>query len=422
VSGAARPGAKLMKEVGRDNLLLLGVMFLSSLGAFSYFPYVTTALVDYLALPALNIGAVLGIAMLVGNTVAYLLSLRMGTASLPNKLYLGYGLTALTLVLVVVAKSLPSLAAVLTVTASLVLYRFAIGITGNASRALQLQYLPDRRDKLSLFSYIKLCASVAGAIGPLLGAYVIERAGFVGVLRLSIALWVLAAALLLPVARPRLARSGPDATAPASIFQALRRQPPVVFYASAAAAVHFIFEAQIYASIPLHIQANNTAYLDLVALLFSSNAVLLVLLVVPVLKLVRRVRSRALCLAGGSLLSVLALMYSPLIRSPQDLLLVSLLFTVGEIVVPQVLIDQVTDCCPEPGALGGVATFNFFTNGVGLSIGYWLGAQVAAAGGRGAAVLWPALYLLFLALMAGALRATLRHRERAGTDAATACE
>lgn len=395
--------------MSKDNYLLLGVMLLAALGAFAYFPFVATALVDFLGLRALNMTTVVAVGMFVGNTMAYVVSLTLAPATLKPRLFFGYGLIVASLAAILAAKAAPAALALVIVAASITSYRFAMGLTANVSRTLQLHYLPAREQKLRLFSYIKFCTSVGGAAGPLMGSFAIARFGFTGVLCLSAGLFIGALVLLAAVAR-RTAGSvsaAVPAAVPRGLLRTLQAQPRMVFLVSLTAMLHFIFEAQIYTAMALHIEQRTPDYVKLVGMMFALNAALLVVLTIPVLKVVNGVRGKYKVLACGSLMSVLALLASPLAGGAVGIALMTLLFTLGEIVTPQILIDMATDVKHGADAGGAIATFNFMTAGIGMSIGFWLGGVLAAAPVLAGAVVWCALYAVFLAAAAiccGAMR------------------
>lgn len=372
-------------------------MLLSSFGAFSYFPYVSTKLIDYLGLPSLNIATVMAFGMFFGNTLAYIICLRVAEEAIKRVLWAGYAMALLAVASIAVAKLMPTIVAYCVVAGSIMLYRFAIGLSASLSRSLQMRYLPRREAKPLIFSYIKLCSSIAGALGPMAGSLVIQTYGFSGILALSSACFALSLLLLSCVRPPAAVAAGTESARHASLLAVLRSQPPMVFVVASTALLHFIFEAQIYSSIALNIQNNEKNYVDLIALLFSTNSVLLIIFVIPVLKVVNARNSTFSVLAFGSLMSLLSVVFSVFAHTPLEIICIAALFTVGEIITPQVMIDLATDCEQTSKSVGAMATFTFFTSGIGMSLGFWLGGLLPSLGSTLAmSAVWILVYVLFL--------------------------
>ncbi len=388
-----------MKNLSKENFLLLGVMLLSSMGAFSFFPYVSTALVGYLGLSNVSMASVIAFGMFTGNTLAYIVCLRIAEPVIKPVLWAGYAMALVAVASIAAAKFTPAVVAFGIVAASITLYRFSIGLSANLSRALQMRYLPRREEKLRIFAYIKLGSSIAGALGPLAGSLAIKLWGFSGVLALSATFFTLALVLLACIPRPAAL---PDATAAVrspGLWSTLRSQPPMVFLVATTALLHFIFEAQIYSSISLNIQHNASDYVSLIAVLFGANSLLLIVLVVPVLNIVNARKNKFASLAFGSLLSMVAIVYAYYATTWLEVAVVAALFTIGEIIVPQVLMDMATDGEQQANSVGAVATFNFFTSGIGMSLGFWLGGVVPSLHSPIAvAAVWIGIYLAFLGM------------------------
>ncbi|MES2016233.1 MAG: MFS transporter [Pseudomonadota bacterium] len=388
-----------MNTLSKENILLLAVMLLSSFGAFSYFPYVSTALVDYLGLSNFSVPTVIAFGMFAGNTLAYIVCLCVKESAIKPALWMGYAMALLAVASMALAKFMPAAPACAIVAGSILLYRFAIGLSANLSRSLQMRFLPRREEKLRIFSYIKLCSSIAGALGPLAGSLVMRTWGFSGVIALSCACFSCALLLLTFVQRAPNATSGIGPVRNSSWWATLRSQPSMVYAIASTALLHYIFEAQIYASISLNIQHNEKNYVDLIALLFASNSLLLIVFVIPILKLVNASTNKFPTIAIGSFMSVLAIVGSSFAHSPLAIVLIAALFTVGEIITPQVMLDMATAGEQPHNAVGAVATFNFLTSGIGMSTGFWLGGVLPALNRPLlASAVWIVIYLAFLAM------------------------
>lgn len=385
--------------LGRNNVRLLWVMLVAALAAFCYFPYVTTALAEYLGLRSPDMATLAGLGMVAGNVLAYVASLRIACGAAFRLLRAGYAMLLGALVVMACAKAGTGAATLLMAGASLVLYRFAMALTSNLVRTAQMQLLPDRSAKPSLFSYIKLVTSIGGACGPVLGSLAFAAAGMPAVLMLSGALFACALGLLCRVRAP-LQVQAPMARPATSLGTRVRAQPRRVILLSSAGMLHYVFEAQIYTAIAITLQRNVADFTPLVALLFTGNALLLVVLVVPVLRVCSAWGARHALLAGATLLSCLAAVLAPFIAGPWSVLGVCLLFTLGEIVTPQLLVDMVTDVATDDMAADALATYNLFTSGAGLGLGYWIGGWIAAADSALlGAVVWGVIYLAYVATL-----------------------
>lgn len=155
--------------------------------------------------------------------------------------------------------------------------------------------------------------------------------------------------------------------------------------------------------------------MDSIALLFASNALLLMLFVIPVLKLVNARQNKFPAMALGSLASVSAIVCSSFVHSKWEIVLISVLFTIGEIITPQILLDMVTDNEQPHNTVGALATFNLLTSGIGLSVGFWLGGWLPTLNRPLlAGAVWCSIYLAFLAM---ARYCTVRTRQGWGTPA-----
>jgi predicted MFS family arabinose efflux permease len=382
-----------MKLLGRENIYLLVAMTLASTGVFSYFPYVTTALGKYIGLRDFDSTNVVALGILSGNALAYAISLSIPGGRILKYLKVGY-VTAIGSLLLVLLPENTQLMALVIFAASIAAFRFSVGITGNVARALQIQYLPAQAGKGLLISYIKLSSSIGGVLGPMLGSYVISAGGFSDLVFMSAGLFALSLSFAVFLRSPERQSAAPAGKS-AQIWRALRTQPSVVYAISISAMIHFLFEAQIYSTMSLNIERHNVGYLDLIGVLFSANAIFLAVLVVPVMSFVNKLENRHWTVLLGSFMSVLGIVGSMFVKSTTSAVLDALLFTAGEIITPQVMLDMITDLNEKEGSLAAIATFNFFTGAIGISLGVWFGGLMSGRSIGANIIAWISLYVVF---------------------------
>lgn len=382
----------------RTRASLLAAMFFCTVAISSYFPYVSTALSAYLGRPHTDLTTVIAISSVVGNLLALMASASTPRGGRLVRLRWAYVLGAAGVGLLPAGGMMPGLALAIAM-ASITLYRLALGLAGNLSRALQLECLSDSSGKAALFARIKFTTSLAGALGPLVGAYAMSLGGFQMVIAVAVVSFGMAASLVLTVRRD-VPASAMEPSPSASVWRKLLDQPAAVWHVSLAAMVHYIFEAQIYAAMAIHLQQNSPHYVTLISLMFSLNSVLLIVLVFPVSQVLRRRDYATPLLAAGTLMSCAAVAFSACSNSTVAVIAIALLFTVGELIAPQLLVDMVTDHAKKGDALGAIALFNFLTTGLGISLGYALGGPIATRmTPLGGALAWIGVYALFMGLV-----------------------
>jgi MFS family permease len=379
-------------------ICLLGVGLLSSIAAFSYFPFATTVLPTYLGATSAQVAAIIGFAVFAGNVGAYFVSIYSNANNLLQRLRSSLLMIAASLLIMVLAHAAGSTYQAAVATISLIMYRYAIGMVSNTSRALQIKYLPDNISRSKIFSYMKFAAAGGGLIGPILGAAVLGREGFGAVTLASCVMFACCSAALYKLQNTSTANE--DKSRRKVGWSGIIRQDSRVYLTSAAGMLHYIFEAQIYTYISLNLKSSSVNGAHLISILFSSNALFLVVLTVPVLHVAGRFGRRRVITAGASLMSLLAIVLSGKFGGAGWAIALSFLFTIGEIITPQVLIDIATSYAPGKETIAPIATFNFFTAGVGLSIGYWLGgAAFQHLSYYEAVAMWIAVYSLYLLML-----------------------
>jgi hypothetical protein len=121
-------------------ICLLGVGLLSSIAAFSYFPFATTVLPTYLGATSAQVAAIIGFAVFAGNVGAYFVSIYSNANNLLQRLRSSLLMIAASLLIMVLAHAAGSTYQAAVATISLIMYRYAIGMVSNTSRALQIKF------------------------------------------------------------------------------------------------------------------------------------------------------------------------------------------------------------------------------------------------------------------------------------------
>lgn len=389
-----------MRELTRQNqLLLLATLFFSA-GAFAYFPYVTTSFADFVGMDGQSITSIVAVATIASNVLAFLVSVFLPSGSSKARLIGAYVVIVASICLPLLLRLPDGAAEFWLVALAISAYRFSVAFISNFTRFLQLESMAEGGDKLKLLSYMKFSFSLGSAAGPVIGYVGLRLGGIHGLVSISSTLFVLAVLLIAAVREPPRAIAETPAAAPSTLQKLpLSRPNPAVLVISAAAMTYCFLEAQIYAYIVLSIKNVAPDFERLVSLLFTANAIILIAFLLPTANRISRIRRKWALLSLAGLTSLASVLYAPFVASEWEVVAVALLLTIGEIVIPQVLLDMATD--PELGGsrLNAIATFNFFTAGLGMSVGLWIGGIAASRMSLvEASLLWLAVYLLFVLL------------------------
>jgi MFS family permease len=377
-----------------ENFSLLFAMTLASTGAFTFFPYATTALSSFLDFCDAKAISSIAWGNLVGNGVAFVICLCVDEANLLTYLRIGY-IGAFISIVSLLFRPANGMLAIFVLFSCMGLYRFSIGLSGNVSRAVQIKYLHDVSGKSKLISYIKLTSSVGGFFGPLIGSYVLTNDGFQGVIYTSATLFFSSLFVAFRIKPPRIPL-GTTGKRLFDVWRILSSQSRATYALSFTAMIHFIFEAQIYTTMSINIQMGNSSYPKYIAALFSFNAIFLIILLLPIMSLVNRRRNKIPLVLLGSMMSVIGIVFSGYVHSIGAAAADAFIFTIGEIITPQIMFDLVTDLDDEKDVLPAISTFNFFTSALGTGIGYWLSSVVTTMGSEFGMACWILVYIVLV--------------------------
>jgi MFS family permease len=358
-----------------ESVLLLVISVLFSSATFSLQPYLTTVVATHVGISGQGMASAIATATVVGTVIAYIASLGLHKFSLNDRLLWAYFLIAGSVVVIISCKVGGSGFGLSCLLSGLVTYRFCVGFISNLSRSLQMSYTPEPLKRLRLLSFMKLATGLGGCLGPLLGYAIIRYYNVIDLIVSICILFVLSATLTVFLKSRSFSNSNPLDARP-GLWRSITSQPSSVILLSFTAMIQFIFEAQIYSSVSLFIKINSKNYVELISILFSSNAVLLLILVMPLLFVVDKIFSRRNAILLGSFSSISGIICAPFIRGDLSTIGVALLLTIGEIIVPQLLLESISMNKNRADELSAIATYNIMTSGVGMSIGYWLGGII----------------------------------------------
>ncbi|HFG1961544.1 TPA: MFS transporter [Vibrio cholerae] len=352
----------------KNNTLVLISMFLSCIGMFIFFPFITSFITFSLGIEEASVGTLLGISIFIGNVSALLFSLNCK----PNKERWLFTLSIFFFIASIGGMFVISLNGTIAIATLLIglisLYRFAIGIYFNSSRALQMRYLSDRESSTTLLSNIKLINSIAAGLGPVIGQYILSQHGYSILFGTSIVLFFLAFVPLLKTEKLSLS-DGSESNKKRS-FSIIKEKWFALSCLSGT--LHFIFEAQIYTY--LIFKANSKGIEGAIPAIFTTNSIALVSVGLLWIKYIGDINRHYVWIATASLFSLSAVLMVNWVESIYALIFISFVFSLGEFVSPQLRLDYASDS--ELDKLSVISVHNFFTGALGMSLGFALGGYL----------------------------------------------
>ncbi|PSU45789.1 hypothetical protein C9J12_21355 [Photobacterium frigidiphilum] len=352
----------------KNNTLVLISMFLSCIGMFIFFPFITSFIAFSLGIEEASVGTLVGISIFVGNVSALLFSLNCK----PNKEKWLFSLSIFFFIVSIGGMFAMSLNKAIVITALLIglisLYRFAIGIYFNSSRALQMRYLPAHENSITLLSKIKLVNSVAAGFGPVIGQYILSQYGYSELFGASIVLFLLAYLPLLKT--EKLPQNDIWDSNKKRSFSIIKEKWFALSCLSGS--FHFIFEAQIYTY--LIFKANKNGIEGAIPAIFTTNSIALVALGLLWIKYIGDIKKHFVWISTASFFSLSAVLMVTWVESIYALICVVIMFSFGEFVSPQLRLDYASDS--ELDKLSVISVHNFFTGSLGMSVGFALGGYL----------------------------------------------
>lgn len=349
---------------------------------FSYYPFLVTYLNKRTPIGSDNIGILMMIGVISGSllslfslftlkikdqSIGLIFSLTMFSLSL---FLMGFISTLDLYILIVIGVSL-----------SIFIYRYAIGLYFTFSRSLQINCLSTQNQKSLLFTRIKLVNSVGGAIGPLIGQYIINNYGYdylfftTSSLFLLCALIILLLRLLIPSRNVKISMISNAKKKPKKFMATITNElvkNPKFRYLTIGAMLHFTFEAQLYTFISLNI--DRAGIKNSIGMIFSLNSIILITMAIiagyVLTKISANEVSRCLIFFGSSM-SCFAIILSTQATNMIWLAIIVMLFSIGEFITPQTCLDIITDT--DRPITQRLAIYNFFTSSLGMGIGFFIG-------------------------------------------------
>lgn len=371
--------------MSKSNNILLVVMFICCLTMFSYYPFLVTYLNSSTSIGTKNVGLLMMFGIISGSLLSLFSLLTFKVKDQSIGLIFALVMFSIALVIMGIITTIDLYLVVLIgVTLSIFVYRYAIGLYFTYSRSLQINSLDTPDQKSLLFTRIKLVNSLGGALGPLIGQLIINTHGHQYLFFITSSSFALCALIVLIC---RLSISPRVLVAPIvkEAQQTQRRFTALIAtelkndskfrYLTLGAMLHFTFEAQLYTFISLNIEKSGIS--NGVALIFSFNAIALITIAILAGCMIKKNtsfgRSRHL-IVFGSTLSCLSIILAPQATSMGWLVLIVILFSIGEFITPQTCVDLITDS--EKPITQRLAVYNFFTSSVGMGVGFFIGGAL----------------------------------------------
>ncbi|MGX9522767.1 MFS transporter [Vibrio mediterranei] len=269
---------------------------------------------------------------------------------------------------------------------SIFIYRYAIGLYFTYSRSLQINGLIYQNKKSLLFSRIKLVNSLGGALGPLVGQYIINTYGYQYLFFITGTSFALCALIVIIM---RVYITSPVLNIPMKPTSEREKQSFIdslttelikntnFRYLTLGAMLHFTFEAQLYTFISLSMAKAEIE--NSVGLIFSLNAVVLILLAISAGYFLNKNSTYAFSrhlIVFGSFMSCLSIVLASQATDITWLVIIVILFSIGEFITPQTCLDLITNV--DKFVTQRLAIYNFFTSSLGMGIGFFIGGALFA--------------------------------------------
>lgn len=375
-----------LRRLSADSRALMTVTLIGSTALFALNPFIAVHLPEY-APGAGPIGVTLASSAMVGGVAALLLSAigggtHNGRALIARWSIAGLAAGATTLAFL---PSVPPGLRPFTVMVGMVLLRGCQNLYSNASRSLHLLTNGPNIDAGVLFATVGTFFGIGSAMGPVLGGILLAVGGLGTVLATAATMFLVCLIPLLWGIRRFVGSSidtSPVVAVVPGLVQRLRPSSGRAARICLGMGAAYILDAQSIAYIPLTIEHHYPLGDRLTVAFFTTNAVLLVVGSVPVMRAMQQKIPQVEWQVG---IGVTALLTSlVLLRCAASalaaLLASAVLYTLGEIVVMaigMVLIRAEMER-DETAMARNVAFLNFTTTTLGTGAGQYVGTAVAA--------------------------------------------
>ncbi len=361
----------------RANLVLLGGMVLVSAGHTLLAPFLIVGLRDYLTLRASQIGGCLFWGAVVGQAVSYAVSALIDDESMDKRCVLSVAVMALAPLVFLLARRAPAPVAIVFV--GVLIDQVSTGIYGVCYRSLYFGRAEPDASKEEMLSYMTSARNLGTILGPWIGALLVERIGFRGVLDGNAAAYAVASAVFFAGSCGG-ARREERAPAARRLGDLLGPSAGELVLALSVVAF-FVLLAQAYV-VPIAFQANFRNPNEVTSLFFSLNAISAIMLSVPVVVLMRRyVRGAGARLAVGAIAGVAGVIILNLCNQMWAFCVGTVLITLAEIIGPALLNSRMIEDARNPNR--SMALYSLASSAVGLGLGQWLGTLVSPSSAAG---------------------------------------
>lgn len=354
----------------RANLVLLAGMVLVSAGHTLLAPFLIVGLRDYLALRVSEVGACLFWGAVVGQAASYAVSALIDDESMDTRCVLSVAVMSLAPLIFLLARQSPARIAIVFI--GVLTDQVSTGIYGVCYRSLYFGRAELGASKEEMLSYMTTARNLGTILGPWIGALLIERIGFSGVLAGNAAAYVLAAVVFFAGSRGGV-RGEEHAPVSRSLWDLLGVSRDELVLAVSVIAF-FILLAQAYV-VPIAFQSNFRNANEVTSLFFSLNAISAITLSVPVVVLMRRyVRGDRWRLAAGAVTGVAGVILLNVCRQMWGFVAGTVLITLAEIIGPALLNARMIEDSETPNR--SMAFYSLVSSAVGLGVGQWIGTIV----------------------------------------------
>ena len=221
---------------------------------------------------------------------------------------------------------------------------------------------------------------IGSALGPILGGLLYERFGFISLLNLCIGLSVSSFFLLFfafPMIRQQICKKVPPRpeVTPHTI-KILIKTWPLMF----ASIIFSCLLGQSFSYIPIMIEALSGK--SSIAIFFSTNALCLVLMAVPLVNYLnkRQITIQKKCMLGQMTIGLSLIILPFLGHSFLGIIFIALIYSVGEILFASYSLEMLRATLTPIETTKGLAIHTFLTVSLGLGLGQYLGVLLKSSG------------------------------------------
>lgn len=316
-----------------------------------------------------SLGLCLMIVTILGSVFSFFYLKKTNTSKVKHVYLTSMLLISLSLLLISVAFS--NKLGVIIVFISMLLYRIGSSIYVPNSRATLIDYQFDNLSTRTIFTHVKIFNSVGASIGPLLGALILSYYSFDGLVLCLFIISVLAFFVSSLSIKNIQKKSEIE-----SVTEYLNKPFNIDKTLAFSIVTYFVIMGLAYSYIPLVIKSSSPESKMLVGVFFTVNSISIILLGIPVSKLANRLRKSSQMIIGLSFSALgLILLNTSLINHILIVSFVAVLFTIGEIICPIILQEELLK--GEGDTVKKMSLYSFLGSGIGIGVGQYVGVTLA---------------------------------------------